>query len=103
MANNNEEGASTQESRMVIAETSLHRAVRQDDVDTVRSLIELGKADIEATDNDGKTALHRAVEDGTIELAKLLVTDFGAKVNAKDNDGRTPLHSRSARTGTSRS
>jgi ankyrin repeat protein len=73
--------------------TALHTAVRNSDVNTVRSLIAAG-ADVNAKgyspfqDKDEVTPLHVC---GNRDIAVLLI-DSGAKINAKDREGYPPLH-----------
>jgi ankyrin repeat protein len=65
----------------------LHRAVRNDDVEEVRRLLDVG-ADVEARDEKGNTPLRHAV---SVPLAELLL-DSGADINSRNSEGLTPLH-----------
>ena len=82
------------EDKIIVTETSLHRAIRLGDERAVRLLIGQSSrnVDVEAKDGDGNTALSVAVKAGHIELARLLVSTFGANVNAQNNMLYTPLH-----------
>ncbi len=72
-------------------ERPLHRAVSEENIDEVKSLIAKG-ANVNAKDKhyNGITALFVAVEDGNLEMVETLL-NFGAKVNAQDDEKRTPL------------
>lgn len=71
------------------AET-LHHFAGQDDVATLRQLLD-GGADVATRDADGATPLHWAADRGTLGAVALLLEN-GADVNAVDGDGMTPLH-----------
>ncbi|KAJ5160851.1 Pfs NACHT and Ankyrin domain protein [Penicillium canariense] len=58
---------------------------------TGKLLLDTGKADINAKDNDGQTPLLYAAASGHEAMVKLLLARDGADVNAKDSSGRTPL------------
>ena len=58
---------------------------RQQRVDTVKFLLELG-ASVDATDSVGRTPLHGAAALGYPEIVQLLV-DHGARLDAKDKGG----------------
>ena len=68
----------------------LHEAVKRDNLDAVRLLLELG-ADVNARDRDGDTPLHEAATWGRPEIARLLL-DAGADVNARRDNGDPVLH-----------
>jgi len=69
-------------------ETPLYQAVKEDNVELVKLLIE--KADLEEKNEDGETALHRAVDLKNDELVELLLA-AGAEVNSVDKQGKTVL------------
>ena len=64
-------------------------AVKQNDVDTVRSLI-ARQVEIDATDTDSSTPLHWAVQRDNLEVADLLI-GAGANVRASTRYNITPL------------
>ena len=75
----------------VLPDPLLVDAVRQGDVDEVRSLLNDG-ADPNEAQGDGLTALHVAAQEGHVEIVRLLL-DAGATVDAKSRIGDyTPLH-----------
>lgn len=67
---------------------SLIDAAKDDDIDKLQDLIELG-VDVNAVDEHGKTALIEAAYNGHIDAVKLLINN-GANVNA-DKEGQTAL------------
>jgi hypothetical protein len=69
----------------------LHRAVSNDEIDEVKTLIAKGER-VNAKDEnyDNITPLFLAVENANAEIAETLL-DFGAKVNVKDRNKQTPL------------
>jgi ankyrin repeat protein len=70
--------------------SKLLSAIRSNDIETAKLLIENG-ADVNAKNNyNGWTPLIKAVWDGHIKIAKLLL-EHGADVNAKNNAGETAL------------
>jgi len=69
---------------------ALTRAVAQNDIDRVQSLIKEG-ADVNADIKGGVTFLHIALLQGHEEVAALLIAG-GADTHAKMTDGTTPLH-----------
>ncbi|XP_064647015.1 serine/threonine-protein phosphatase 6 regulatory ankyrin repeat subunit B-like, partial [Lineus longissimus] len=58
-------------------------------IDVVRLLIE-NKADVHATDNEGRSPLSYAAQGGNIDVVRLLIENK-ADVHATDNEGRSPL------------
>ncbi|HEX8637620.1 MAG TPA: ankyrin repeat domain-containing protein [Pyrinomonadaceae bacterium] len=69
----------------------LHRAVSNDEIDEVKSLIARGESVNAKDENYGNiTPLFLTVENGNTEIAELLL-DFGAKANARDAERQTPL------------
>lgn len=71
------------------AVAGMWKALRRDDVATMRRLFEEG-FDVNESDDEDATALHHAAYQGQIEMARLLL-DYGADVNAKNLYGYTPL------------
>ena len=71
------------------AQGRLIDAVRANDVDAVRTLLD-ARADVSAVQPDGTTALHWAVERDAIEIVQLLIR-AGANVKATNRYGATPL------------
>lgn len=57
----------------ILNEIMLFEAVKGNDIDRVRELVEGKYADVNAKDNKGKTPLYYATEKGYIEVVKLLV------------------------------
>jgi serine/threonine-protein phosphatase 6 regulatory ankyrin repeat subunit B len=101
--------------------TLLHEAARYNNIQTVRTLFDLG-AGCGIQDSNGKTALHVSAETGSLEVAKFIVerqemSDGDAemkeigilgrtitklkRLNVRDNDGHTPLHLAAAAENTS--
>jgi len=70
--------------------TALHAAVRDNDTDAVKSLLE-ASANASTTNKAGQAPLHLAARAGHARIVKLL-TGAGANVNHAGPDGRTPLH-----------
>lgn len=68
--------------------TPLLRAARNNDTDTLKTLVH--KANLNSRYYDGETALHLAVEKGNVNAAKLLLS-AGAAVDARNNYLATPL------------
>jgi len=72
------------------ADNALLTAVKKDDLESVRRLIQQGaSADVSAA--DGSTALHWAVESDDLELTRLLL-HAGADAKRANRYGMTPLH-----------
>eukprot|EP00106_Octopus_bimaculoides_P014171 XP_014781613.1 PREDICTED: putative ankyrin repeat protein RF_0381 [Octopus bimaculoides] len=71
--------------------TLLQEAVTQAHVEMARILVQYGKADLDAQNDDGKTALHIASRAGQEALVDLLL-EAGAKVNIQCLDETTSLH-----------
>ncbi len=75
---------------VVITDDSLLDAVRQGDLDTIRSLVQSG-ADVNAAEGDGMTALHWAAEGNHAQGAQILIY-AGARLDARTRIGDfTPL------------
>jgi len=68
----------------------LAEAARQQDMPTVRTLVERG-ADLNVPSSNGTPALHWAVHFNDLQVARLLL-DHGADVNESNRYGLTPLH-----------
>ena len=71
-------------------ERQLLRAVKANNVDRVRELVEQG-ANVSTCDKDGVTPLHYAAIKGHIEAANILIRN-GADVDCRTKMGNTPLH-----------
>ena len=56
----------------------------------MRILLDVGKANVNAKNNDSSTSLHYAALAGHIEAATLLI-ERGAEINPINNDNNTPL------------
>jgi ankyrin repeat protein len=67
----------------------LHYAAVDNDVETVRALLDAG-ADASARDKSGHTPLHGAAQQGALEVARLLL-ERGADFHAYDRFGNAPL------------
>src|ERR1035437_47685 len=72
-------------------EFSFLDAMRDSDIETIKSLIEEDPSLVKSRDPEGKTPLHRAAERGRRAVAEVLIAN-GADVNAQDKDGYSPLH-----------
>ena len=72
--------------------TPLHVAARHGQTHCVKTLVDVGKAPVYATDGLGWTALHRAAEAGHAEAVEVLVQHPDCRVNATDEEGWTALH-----------
>ncbi len=70
--------------------TPLHRAVIEEDMATLRNILEEG-GNIEEKDGKGWTPLHWAVNGGYRFLVTLLLTK-GADIHARNNNGSLPFH-----------
>ena len=69
--------------------SEMWQAVRVNDVQLVRSLLEQG-VNVNESDNEDLTPLHYAAHNGWSDLADTLL-NFGADANARDLYGYTPL------------
>ena len=72
------------------------RAVYEDRLKVVRTLLASHKVDINATDDRGATALHHAVAQNFTEIARVLIAG-GIDIGTADQEGRTALMIASAR------
>ncbi|CAI9739709.1 tyrosine-protein kinase Shark [Octopus vulgaris] len=84
-------GGVSVDQRLWYGTTLLQEAVTQAHVEMARVLIQYGKADLDAQNDDGKTALHIASRAGQEALVDLLI-EAGAKVNIQCLDETTSLH-----------
>ena len=71
--------------------TLLIQAIKEKDIEKVKTLIIDKKADVNAPDKTGTTPLHHAVYSASAAVIKFLLEN-GAKVNAQNKSGYTPLH-----------
>ena len=70
----------------------LIKAVRQDDIASVRAQLDTRPDLVTAANENGVTALHSACEAGVAEIVTLLL-DRGADIEAMKDDGFKPIHS----------
>ncbi|XP_064595895.1 ankyrin-3-like [Liolophura sinensis] len=70
-------------------ETAVHWAVRKNNVDIVRQIVDLG-GDINIQNKDGKTPLLLALRASNLDLVRLLV-ERGAGVNVQNEEAETAL------------
>jgi len=70
--------------------TALHVAVKREDKDIVKALLDDG-AFVSVTDVDGRTPLHEAAKIGVLEITALFLEQAGVGINIRDRAGRTPL------------
>ena len=71
-------------------EILLHWAATHNDIDTLKTLLESTKIDINEPGVDGFSLLHRAASTGSLECLQYLVTK-GAQLEVCDKDGSSPL------------
>lgn len=72
--------------------TSLHQAVKENDIRSIRSLVE-GGAKVQAPDKIGRTPLHWALVFGHEEAARVLIINTPKRaLDARDGFGCTALH-----------
>ena len=70
----------------------LHAAAARGHAKSVVLLVREFKADLGATDSEGRSPLHIAAEHGHADVVRVLAKELGADVNAKTLKGWTPLH-----------
>lgn len=68
---------------------AMHKACRERDIRTVRSLLDSGSAEyyLRSADENGKNPFHIVCAMGSIEIVQLLVVDARNDCNAKTKDG----------------
>lgn len=71
-------------------EIVLFAAVVDNDTETLRNLINMGKVDINQKSPSGLTALHYAAAEGSCECLRVLL-EYGAHVNTVDSEDCSPL------------
>ncbi|CAK9201375.1 unnamed protein product [Sphagnum troendelagicum] len=72
--------------------TSLHQAVKENDIRSIRSLVE-GGAKVQAPDKIGRTPLHWALVFGHEDAARVLIINTPKRaLDARDGFGCTALH-----------
>lgn len=101
ISNTLEEGISSSVERLDLEDkdtagmTKLHRAVRDNSLPLVQSLIEQG-ANLRSRTNRGETALHYATLNGDegLDVMSLLLAFFEAQeiINLQDDNSQTPVH-----------
>ena len=69
----------------------LHLATKKRDVRSAATLLEIGKADVNALNANGRTCLHLAAESANEKLVRLLAK-YKANANILDRHGESPLH-----------
>lgn len=74
-----------------ISKELLFAAAKKGHEEVVRRLLDTGKTDLDARDNDGQTPLMLAARKGHGAVVKLLLATGKANVNAKNKDSWTPL------------
>ena len=74
----------------LLAEPPLIQAVQQNDLDSVRDALTLGRSP-RVTSNNGTTALTIAVESASAAIVRALL-EAGALPGLADRQGETPLH-----------
>jgi ankyrin repeat protein len=75
------------------AETALTLAIKKNNLEAVKLLIELGKLDINIRSGHQQgTFLHIAIDQNKTEIAKYFIDQNNVEINAKDNAGQTLLH-----------
>lgn len=78
--------------------SQLHFAVKQNDVNLVRSLVSEDSTKVTSRDAVGRTPLHWALVFGNDEAAKALILNMSrSSLDSRDQQGCTPLHYASAR------
>ncbi|XP_076451914.1 E3 ubiquitin-protein ligase MIB2-like isoform X2 [Babylonia areolata] len=81
--------AAVAEAQQGVGGKLLIKAVMENDVAAVRSLLEKD-VDLVHAEEQGVSALHLAANQGNFTIVQMLV-DNGAKINKKDSDGDTPI------------
>ena len=67
-------------------------AIRNNDIDKVREMLDSGIADVDCVDSKGNTGLMYASWNGDVSLLRLLLNER-ADPNIKNNEGETALNS----------
>ncbi|MGD9346298.1 MAG: ankyrin repeat domain-containing protein [Candidatus Aminicenantes bacterium] len=75
---------------------NIHEAIIKGDLDSVRTILEADKSQLEARSSDNFTPLLLASIHGKLEIARFLI-EKGANIHAGDNESSTPLHNAAAR------
>ena len=73
----------------------MFKACENNDIETVRKLLESGDIDLNIQNAMKETVLHIPAADNFIEIVKMLL-EHGADLNIQEIDGMTPLHHASA-------
>lgn len=81
--------------RVALSEGSLRRALRENDLETIRREIDRDPSAVNTTDEHGNTPLHRAAQaEDTAESADFikLLLDHGAAIDVPNHFGYTPIY-----------
>lgn len=84
------EFGANKEAKDVLGHTPLAVAVREEQEEMVKYLVNSFGVDIGTKDDDGFTPLHGAVMTGSMQLVKFFL-EKGASASWKTNDGKTPF------------
>ena len=71
---------------------AVHKAVKDSDIQRLKTLLQNKFVDINAPTKNGQTPLHLASQFDKSELVKVLLSKPDINVNAQDKNGETPLH-----------
>lgn len=72
-------------------EDDLHKAIKNNDIDEVKHLINEGE-DVNKRNSDGSSALHLAIENDCIEIVDFLLNCSTIEIDKFDKRKNTPLH-----------
>jgi len=83
-------------SRNQAGATPLHMSVQREKIEIAKFLVQVGKADIQATDKSGETVLHywaSGCSTSSENFIKWIIHEAKVNANVRNNEGNTPLHS----------